>query len=1197
MVSSRLAMDASRFEVRGTLGTGGAGTVYRAFDRQLQREVALKLLRNSSGRDLYRFKREFRALADIVHPNLVTLHELHATETDWYFTMELIEGVSFIDWVRPSRGAGGPMRTRQDITNSPVHEVRLRGALVQLVDALLALHKAGKLHRDLKPSNVLVTAHGRLALLDFGLVASVAETSPEKLAVGTPVYMSPEQASDQPLNEASDWYSVGAMLYEALLGKRPFEGDSGQVMTRKQTELPPSPLAIQPGLPADLSRLAMQLLQPTAKARPTGMAVLDQLGAAPSPRTRAMARSAQPATFIGRLYELEELHRALADTRRRGIAVMVKGTSGMGKSALVRTFLRTVGDQAFVLEGRCFEREQVPFKMLDGVVDVLTGVILALPPSDIEAIAPKDLPALVRLFPVMKRVKRFADAPPVDEAADRGELRRRGFGALRSLLGRLARIRPLVIFVDDAHWGDADSAAFFADIIHQSEAQTLVILAHRPEDYLGMIAKLRHPQGVVRRGEIREIEVRALPDHDAASLVSQLANDNRRVETAVRAAAGNPLLLTEMARANQLDEGVRVEDLVAARAVRLSPEAQAMLAVSSIAARPIPIDVAARAASVVGGHDEALQLLAERLATIRRVDGQMILAPAHDHVRQAVIASLEVESRAAWHEALARAFEDGTGQLDPQAVVEHWLAAGHPANAAHYAVAAAVRAEEALAFRRAAELYAIALTYGPWDAAGQRDLLRKQATALACAGQLDEAANVYGHAASLLPDDDGIDCERLRIETLLRRGRLDEALPAAERLLAGIGIRSPLSATRTRLAAHWMQQKLRGLDFVEREAMACKPADLRRIDILYSIVSGLAFADPALGRVLQAELMRAAFDCGEPMRVALALAQEVCYAATSGSRNGAAVAALGTRLQALTERLGNPTLIGLGQTSIGIAAFMSGDWTAARTSLEGGLDTLRDHGAGARWQIDIGETYWLSSLYYLGEWRELIRHANLLLRDAIERNDVVAQLGVRTGRCNLAWVISGRIDEARAQLEAANALLPPGFHLPHVLAAQAACNIDLYAGNVANAAGWLEHAWPSIERVGVLRVQQLRVELLYLRARILVFQRAEKPLRLLSEELIKEATPWAIASGLLARAAALEMRGDRRGAIASLVAAEEQLVAAGMTGWLHIARLRRATLEGGPGGAARAEASRDALQDLGASDPDRVADLFVPWPT
>src|ERR1700760_4074469 len=101
-------LGAGRFEVRGTLGAGGAGTVYRAFDRQLSRDVALKLLRQASGRDLYRFKREFRALAGIGHPNLVALHELHAEDGDWYFTMELVEGVSWLDWVRP----GGPPGTR-----------------------------------------------------------------------------------------------------------------------------------------------------------------------------------------------------------------------------------------------------------------------------------------------------------------------------------------------------------------------------------------------------------------------------------------------------------------------------------------------------------------------------------------------------------------------------------------------------------------------------------------------------------------------------------------------------------------------------------------------------------------------------------------------------------------------------------------------------------------------------------------------------------------------------------------------------------------------------------------------------------------------------------------------------------------------------------------------------------------------------
>src|SRR6185436_2548808 len=402
------SLGAGRFEARGTLGAGGAGVVYRAFDRQLQREVALKLLRRASGRELYRFKKEFRALADIVHPNLVALHELHAADGEWYFTMELIEGVSFIDWVRPSAEYGAA-RSRQDIAAAALDIARLHGALVQLVDALVALHRAGKLHRDLKPSNVLVTQTGRLALLDFGLVGSVAEGDPDRLAVGTPVYMSPEQAADQPLTEASDWYSVGAMLYEALVGRRPFEGDAEQVMTRKQTEQPPSPRQLDSNVPSELSQLCAQLLQPAPGDRPTGLAILEALGAAPSETTRTIGRSYPPATFVGRSAELDFLRGALADGRRGGVAVLVKGRSGIGKTTVIRRFLRGLGDTAFVLEGRCFEREAVPFKMLDGVVDALTGVIVGLQPADIAALAPRELASLVRLFPVLRRVPKLAE--------------------------------------------------------------------------------------------------------------------------------------------------------------------------------------------------------------------------------------------------------------------------------------------------------------------------------------------------------------------------------------------------------------------------------------------------------------------------------------------------------------------------------------------------------------------------------------------------------------------------------------------------------------------------------------------------------------------------------------------------------------------------------------------------------------------
>src|SRR6185369_5088893 len=113
--------------------------------------------------------------------------------------------------------------------------------------------------------------------------------------------------------------------------------------------------------------------------------------------TRSTGRSYPPAAFVGRAAELDVLRRALADARRGGVAMLVKGRSGIGKSTLIRRFLRGLGDAVIVLEGRCFEREAVPFKMLDGVVDSLTGAIVGLPGNVVEQLAPRDLGSLVRL--------------------------------------------------------------------------------------------------------------------------------------------------------------------------------------------------------------------------------------------------------------------------------------------------------------------------------------------------------------------------------------------------------------------------------------------------------------------------------------------------------------------------------------------------------------------------------------------------------------------------------------------------------------------------------------------------------------------------------------------------------------------------------------------------------------------------------
>src|SRR5205807_290390 len=155
-----------------------------------------------------------------------------------------------------------------------LNESRLRSGLRQLAEGVNRLHEMGKLHRDLKPSNVLVTDEGRVVILDFGLVEDIESELHETLLAGTPDYMSPEQGAQMAISKASDWYSVGVMLYQALAGRLPFKGRFFEVMMRKQTRDPIQPVEINIEVPRDLNDLCMKLLRRDPDRPPTGGEVL-----------------------------------------------------------------------------------------------------------------------------------------------------------------------------------------------------------------------------------------------------------------------------------------------------------------------------------------------------------------------------------------------------------------------------------------------------------------------------------------------------------------------------------------------------------------------------------------------------------------------------------------------------------------------------------------------------------------------------------------------------------------------------------------------------------------------------------------------------------------------------------------------------------------------------------------------------------
>src|SRR6266542_6005914 len=524
-----------RFRIRRRLGSGGMGVVYEAHDREMDKVVALKALTRTEALHISRFKNGFRSLADVSHPNLVSLYEFMADGQYWFFTMELVRGPDFLEYVRPGYRARDTSRTPTlvkpsqeryvvsdyeadtqeldqarptlegelpaEISLDPVLSEsvldldRLTSALRQLSEGLHALHETGKLHRDIKPSNVLVAREGRVVILDFGLVAEVAgkEVHDSVTLAGTPDYMSPEQGAQLPISRASDWYSVGVMLYQALTARLPFSGKFFEVMMNKQNFDPLAPADLVKDIPPELNDLCIRLLRRKPEERPSGREILRILGHGKTgplqrPITSAAPALVQTSAFIGRERQLRELEDAFAVTRRgQTVTVYLHGSPGMGKSSLARHFLDDLSQKhpdVVILEGRCYERESVPYKALDGVVDSLTKYLLSLPEVKAEALMPREILALARLFPVMLQVDSVFNAPQREqEIPDPFTLRRKAFAALRQLLSRISDRQPLVLCIDDLQWSDADSTTLLEDLLRPPDAPPLLLVSSfRSED-------------------------------------------------------------------------------------------------------------------------------------------------------------------------------------------------------------------------------------------------------------------------------------------------------------------------------------------------------------------------------------------------------------------------------------------------------------------------------------------------------------------------------------------------------------------------------------------------------------------------------------------------------------------------------------------------------------------------------------------
>ncbi|MEZ4315899.1 MAG: protein kinase [Myxococcota bacterium] len=1198
-----------RFEIRRVLGSGGFGVVYEAFDRDQELAVALKTVRSLDVDAVRSFKREFRALTDFVHPNLVSLYELVTEGEQWFFTMELVEGQDFMSYVRPgftpsgedtfnlsilsddllgSEGSGGAFAPPPDIAGVLDPE-RLRVALEQVVHGLGAMHDSRILHRDVKPSNILVDARDRLVLLDFGLAAELAARrhGRQRVRIGTPAYMAPETAAGKDAGPASDWYSVGCLLYEALTGQVPFLGAPRQILAAKRMRTAPSPLELNPDAPRDLVDLCLALLRTEPGDRPTASEIRKKLGI----RVGASGRGA----FVGRDAELRQLSDAVTRVLPgKPRVVVVTGPSGMGKSVLAEQFVAELRDDTDVLafSGRCYERESVPFKALDELVDDVAAHLLTLPAADRARYQPEHDAALMRVFQSFDGI--FERTSPTDLEA--GELRRRAGLALRELLTALARDAFVMLYIDDIQWGDADSAALLVELLQPPDPPPIFLIATmRPEgaetDVPSALAELERLGIAVER-----LEVGALEEPAARRMLKGRVKEEA-VPALLAEANGTPFLLDALARhVQEFDaEGpVSVAGIVRQRRDVLPGAARRLLEFIAVAGQPVGRDILREATGMSGDHAAVSRLVRAHLVRSLGVPGKERVVAYHDRIRETVVEDLAAGA-VDIHRSLAEAMDRlGT---DAERRFVHHRAAGNVDRARLLAIEAAEGAADTLAFAHAARLYgeAIALGEESWE------VHHAQAQALVSAGRPYEAGEAYLQAADRAPADEQVELRRAAAEQFLAGGHADRGVQEMSKVLEVLGLALAKSPNTALARLLWNRGRLwwRGLGYTLRDDVT--RAELLEVDTLWSVASAMSVMDTIRATDFQVRHLLRALDVGEPYRICRALALEGAYSVTESTDHLPRSEEILAEAEKLAVSIERPHGRAIVQLQRGIRAFLVSRWPESCEALEKAEDLLREC-RGVTWELSQVATFHVDALSLRGDWHRLKRIIGPRLTEARQNGNLQLVHYLEYARALFVRIAEDDPDPGlQAMQETFVHRARHGFTTPDWWRMMGLSMLHAYKGESQAAWDAWEADWPALKSSLLLRVDVMNVPGRYHRARLALGLARDggdtsycKLARKEAAAIAKSSSGWGPALARLIDALCAHQEGDDASALTQLADAEAQLLALDMRLHAFSARLRRGQWSGDPADAGLIESARGEMRALGIQNPDRFASVFAP---
>ncbi len=606
---------AQRYRIEEKLGEGGMGVVYKAHDTALDRLVAIKALSPHLIGDegLRRLLREAQSAAKLTHPNIVAIHDVLDYGDARLIVMEYVPG-----------------RTLRELMPIPYTEAVEVASQVCL--ALDYAHAHGIVHRDIKPENIIITDSGTAKVMDFGLARSEGRSRMTQtgMIVGTVAYMAPEQALSGTVDGRSDLYSLGAVLYEAITGKRPFEVDDPIAVISMHVNVPPvSPRFYRPEIPGVLESIILRLL---AKDPTERYASADELirvfksalvpaespdGTTPIAESRPTTTSLFEMMTQGRLIDREEELTSLKGALEsmlsgRGQVVLVAGEPGIGKTRLAEELLvyaRLRGCLALI--GRCYEQEiNVPYLALS---EALRVVVTSFPDDRLAKLAGPYAAELVKLVPeVSQRVRDLSPSPPLEPDQERLRLYRNVIGFVASL----SRTQPLVLMLDDLHWADAATLQLLRHLARSVHAERVLILGTYRDVEVDRAHPLSSALSEMNRERLfRRVLVRGLTrDHVAAMVQSifqarQPAYDELR-DVIYTETEGNPFFVEEVLKhlvevgalyieggrwrrkpIEEIDMPQSVREVIGRRLERVSETCQGVLSLAAVIGRRFRFEV------------------------------------------------------------------------------------------------------------------------------------------------------------------------------------------------------------------------------------------------------------------------------------------------------------------------------------------------------------------------------------------------------------------------------------------------------------------------------------------------------------------------------------------------------------------------------------------------------------------------------